>query len=188
MYNHSNTLAKPVVHLYTWCKSTESKKINRPKVLGSRGTRAREWFKAWGEKGGTSVWDEEKRGGNSSIVVGRRRNKREEEEGRARGGGVWVLEEDGGKGMPPFIPRTYDAPMCENTTTGSWRPPPDLAAVARFQLWLAPAPFNTRLRTGCLVNLEGRGRRGSRCRKKDIILEEINFTLPLRSSSSLSRE
>lgn len=66
-----------------------------------------------------------------------RREEREEEE-------VWVLEEDRGKGMPPFIPRTYMMwlPMCENTTTGSWRPPPDLAAVARFQLWLA-APFNT---------------------------------------------
>lgn len=101
MYNHSNTLAKPVVHLYTWCKSTESKKINRPKVLGSRGTRAREWFKAWGEKGGTSVWDEEKRGGNSSIVVGRRRNKREEEERRARGGGVGVGGRRG-KGNAPF--------------------------------------------------------------------------------------
>lgn len=59
-----------------------------------------------------------------------------------------------GKGNGPFY-AAYDAPMCENTTTGSWRPPPDLAAVARFQLWLA-APFNTRLSTGCLMNLDER--------------------------------
>lgn len=82
----------------------------------------------------------------------------DEKAGRSggRGGEVWVLEEDRGKGMPPFIRRTYEVPMCENTTTGSWRPPPDLAAVARFQLWLAAAPFNTRLCTGCLVNSDER--------------------------------
>lgn len=47
--------------------------------------------------------------------------------------------------MPPFMLRIYRGSMCENTTTGSWRPPPDLAAVGRFQLRLAD-PFNTRYR------------------------------------------
>ena len=80
--------------------------------------------------------------------------KGEDETRERRNVGVGEKEQRG-KGMPPFMLRTYDVTMCENTTTGSWRPPPDLAAVARFQLWLA-APFNTRLYTGRLMNPDKR--------------------------------
>lgn len=76
-----------------------------------------------------------------------------------------IEKEQRGKGMPPFMLRTYDVSMCENTTTGSWRPPPDLAAVGRFQLWLA-APFNTRLYTGCLMNLDKHGSSSTRIQMK----------------------
>lgn len=90
------------------------------------------------ERGGTSVEDKEGKISRKKKKGLGREAKREK---------VWVSwRRNRGERECPLLccSCTYVVSMCENTTTGSWRPPPDLAAVGRFQLRLA-APFNTRL-------------------------------------------